>query len=103
MSLIKSKEISTIIIHKIDRLSSNITDFNNFVNLCSLNNINLISITDSINFNSAVGRGTSNIMISIAQMEREQISERTKAGYIAMLENGEYPFGGKLPLGMYCL
>lgn len=98
--LIKKKKIKNIIIHKIDRLSRNITDFNNFVNLCSNNNINLISITDNINFNSAIGRGTSNIMISIAQMEREQISERTKAGYIAMLENGEYPFGGKLPLGI---
>ncbi|MFV0379764.1 MAG: recombinase family protein [Anaerorhabdus sp.] len=100
LNLIKYKEISTIIIHKIDRLSKNITDFNNFVNLCSANNVNLTFITDSINFNSAVGRGTYNIMISIDQMEREQISERTKAGYIVMLENGEYPFGGKLPLGI---
>ncbi|MFV0288442.1 MAG: recombinase family protein, partial [Mycoplasmatales bacterium] len=64
LNLIKSKEISTIIIHKIDRLARNIIDFNNFVNLCSANNINLIDITDNINFNSAVGRGTSNIMIS---------------------------------------
>lgn len=86
LKLINNKKVNCLIIHKIDRLSRNVVDFNNLVNICVDNGVNLISITDNVNFNSAVGRGTSNIMISIAQMEREQIGERTKNGYVGMLE-----------------
>ncbi len=99
VNLIRNKKVDNLIIHKIDRLSRNIIDFNTLVSLCIECKVNLVSITDNVNFNSAVGRGTSNIMISIAQMEREQIGERVRDGYAGMLEKGKYPFS-KLPFGI---
>ncbi len=80
LKLIKEDKVENIIIYKADRVSRNIIDFNNLMNLCQEHNVNLISINDNINFNSAVGRCVANIIMSFAQMEREQISERTITG-----------------------
>ena len=40
-----------------------------------------------------------NMEISIAQLEREQISERTVAGLYQLVREGNYPHGGKAPFG----
>lgn len=59
----------------------------------------MVSLSEQIN-TTAMGKFSQNLFIAMAQMEREQISERTKNGFIGMLEKGLYPFGGILPLGI---
>ncbi len=100
IKLIKKRKVNNIVVYKIDRISRNIIDFNDLINLCIDYGVNLISITDNINFNSAVGRCVANIIMSFAQMEREQISERTNFGIKEALEKGVYAIGGSLPLGV---
>ncbi len=97
---IKKKEVKNIIVHKTDRISRSLIDFNYLLKLCIDYEVNFISITDNINFNNAVGRCIGNIIMSFAQMEREQIGERTKAGIVGGFEKGFYPIGGKLPIGI---
>lgn len=100
LNLIKEDKVGTIIVYKIDRISRNLLDFIELVNLCLEKEIDFISIVDGVNFNTSIGRCLANIIMSFAQMEREQISERTMFGIQEALEKGIYAIGGSLPLGI---
>lgn len=56
----------------------------------------MISLSEQIN-NDAVGKFSQGIIIGLAEMERNQISERTLNGIEGGLQKGIYPFGGGLP------
>jgi DNA invertase Pin-like site-specific DNA recombinase len=77
LNLIKEKKVSTIIIYKLDRLTRNISDLNNFIELCNKKNIALVSIKDSLDTKTASGRLVINLLATVSQWERETISERT--------------------------
>nr|WP_312135077.1 recombinase family protein [Sphingobacterium sp.] len=55
----------------------------------------LASLQDGINTNTATGRFTFNIFASLAEFEREIISERTKAGLTSARARGRK--GGRPP------
>lgn len=93
--------VTDIIIHKQDRLSRSIYDFNKILTLCLEHDVNLYSITENLNYNSATGRGMGNMIMGFAQMERELIGERTRDGLVEKARQGKYPHGGHLPLGFY--
>ncbi|MGY3055693.1 DNA invertase Pin-like site-specific DNA recombinase [Pedobacter sp. UYEF25] len=57
--------------------------------------VNFISIRDSINTGTATGRFTFNIFASLAEFEREIISERTRAGLESARARGRK--GGRPP------
>lgn len=96
---IKSGDVEKLIFLKIDRLSRNIEDYQKLVNLCLEYKVEMISLSEQIS-TTAMGKFAQNLFIAMTQMEREQISERTKNGYVGKLEQGKYPFGVKLPLGI---
>src|SRR5690606_18279386 len=56
--------------------------------------VSFLSIQDGINTNTATGRFTFNIFASLAEFEREIISERTKAGLNSARARGRK--GGRL-------
>lgn len=99
LDMIKDGEVEEIIFYKIDRISRNIIDFAELNKLCELANVKLTSMTEPIE-QSAMGEFNQNIMIAIAELESKRISERSKSGYVGMLERGIYPFGGRMPLGI---
>lgn len=99
LDMIKDNELNEIIFYKIDRISRNIMDFAELTKLCELANVKLTSITEPVE-QSAMGEFNQNIMIAIAELESKRISERSKSGYVGMLERGIYPFGGKMALGI---
>ena len=56
-------------------------------------NIHFKSVTDSIDTSTPLGRFFFHVMASLAQMERELIVERTKAGLLAAKKQGR--IGGR--------
>ncbi len=99
LHLVNNDLVTMVVFDKLDRIGRDLIDYNMLIKLCRPKGIKIESVTDNINLDSAVGRGTSNIQMSIAQMESEQISERTQAGYRGALLQGKFPFS-KLPLGI---
>lgn len=99
IEMVKDDEVDEIVFLKIDRFSRNILDFAELSKLCEIANVKLTSLTESID-QTAMGEFSQNIMIAMAQLESKRISERTKDGYVGMLEKGIYPFGGKVPYGI---
>lgn len=99
LNMIELGQLTMLVFHKIDRINRTLIDYNKLMDKCIPKGIKLISVIDNINLDSATGRGISNVQMSFAQMEREQISERTKAGYVGAFIQGKYPIS-TLPLGI---
>lgn len=69
-----------VIVWKLDRLGRSLKDLIQLVTHMQEMGVSFISIKDSINTETATGRFTFNLFASLAEFEREIISERTKAG-----------------------
>ncbi|MES2062577.1 MAG: recombinase family protein [Bacteroidota bacterium] len=78
----------SVVVWKLDRLGRSIQDLISLVELFKSNDVNFVSITDSIDTSTAMGRFTFNIFASLAQFEREIIRERTNAGLSAARARG---------------
>lgn len=78
----------TIVIWKLDRLGRSTVGLIEAVEALEAKGIQLVSIQDSIDTTTAMGRFFFTIMAAIAQLERDMISERTKAGVAAYRARG---------------
>lgn len=89
--------VDVVVVYKIDRLSRALTDFSRLVELFEANNVTFVSITQSFNTTTSMGRLTLNILLSFAQFEREVIGERIRDKFAAsrkgMWMGGNVPFG----------
>ena len=100
---IQDREIDAVIVYKLDRLSRRVLDTLNLIDLMKKHKVVFHSITDSIDTKTAMGKFFLNIMASLAQMERDLISERTKDALRhediqEMKGQGKYPMDGNLLL-----
>ena len=83
----------TFIIWTLDRLGRNLKSLIEFVGKLEKGGINFRSLTDGIDTNTPAGRFFFHVMASLAQMERELLIERTKAGLDAAKKRGR--IGGR--------
>ena len=90
--------IDVIVVYKIDRLSRSLMDFARLVEIFERNNVTFVSVTQSFNTTTSMGRLTLNILLSFAQFEREVIGERIRDKFAASRKKGMW-MGGFVPLG----
>jgi DNA invertase Pin-like site-specific DNA recombinase len=90
--------IDVVVVYKIDRLSRSLMDFSKLVEVFDRNNVTFVSITQSFNTTTSMGRLTLNILLSFAQFEREVIGERIRDKIAASRKRGMW-MGGFVPLG----
>lgn len=78
-------------IAKLDRLARSVADWQYLIDhyFCEKAAKRLCSVNDSIDTHSASGRLVLNILMSVAQWEREAISERTREALGHKIKNGE--------------
>lgn len=87
------REGDTLIVWKLDRLGRSVKDLIVFVESLEKRKIHFKSLTDQIDTTTPQGKFVFNIMASLAQMERELILERTRAGLNAARAKGR--IGGR--------
>ena len=90
--------IDVIVVYKIDRLSRSLMDFAKLVEVFDRNNGTFVSVTQSFNTTTSMGRLTLNILLSFAQFEREVIGERIRDKFAASRKRGMW-MGGFVPMG----
>ena len=96
----KNKVITHVCVYKLDRLSRSQKDTLHLIEDVFLpNNIAFISIQESFNTATAFGRAVVGILSVFAQLERENIYERTRSGMQKRVEAGFWPGGGGVPFG----
>lgn len=83
----------TFIIWKLDRLGRSLKGLIDFVGQLEKDGIHFKSLTDGIDTPTPAGRFFFHVMASLAQMERELLIERTKAGLDAAKKHGR--IGGR--------
>lgn len=78
----------TLVVWKLDRLGRTVKQLVDLVEELESKKINFKSVKDNIDTTSSAGRFFFHMMASLAQMERELIVERTKAGLDAARKLG---------------
>jgi len=82
----------------VDRLTRSLADFAKLVELFDQHSVSFVSVTQSFNTTSSMGRLTLNVLLSFAQFEREVIGERVRDKIAASKRKGIW-VGGPIPLG----
>jgi len=95
---IEADRIDIVVVYKIDRLSRSLMDFAKLVEVFERKGVTFVSVTQSFNTTTSMGRLTLNMLLSFAQFEREVIGERIRDKFAASRRKGMW-MGGWAPLG----
>ena len=95
---IRERRIDIVVVYKVDRLTRSLTDFAKLVELFDGHGVAFVSVTQSFNTTSSMGRLTLNVLLSFAQFEREVTGERIRDKIAASKKKGLW-VGGVVPLG----
>ncbi len=98
MADITAGKIQTVVVYKIDRLTRSLMDFSKLVEVFDAHGVTFVSITQSFNTTTSMGRLTLNVLLSFAQFEREVAGERIRDKIAASKQKGMWT-GGTVPLG----
>ena len=95
---VASGKVDVIVVYKIDRLTRSLADFARIVELFDRHEVSFVSMTQSFNTTSSMGRLTLNVLLSFAQFEREVTGERIRDKIAASKKKGLW-MGGFVPFG----
>jgi DNA invertase Pin-like site-specific DNA recombinase len=98
LSDIRERRIDIVVVYKVDRLTRSLTDFAKLVELFDAHGVSFVSVTQSFNTTTSMGRLTLNVLLSFAQFEREVTGERIRDKIAASKRKGLW-VGGVVPLG----
>jgi Resolvase, N terminal domain len=95
---VRAGKIDIVLVYKVDRLTRSLADFAKLIELFDAHEVSFVSVTQSFNTSSSMGRLTLNVLLSFAQFERELIGERVRDKIAASKRKGIW-VGGPVPLG----
>ena len=98
LSEIRAGRIDVVVVYKIDRLTRSLADFARIIEVFDERSVSFVSVTQSFNTTSSMGRLTLNVLLSFAQFEREVTAERIRDKIAASKKKGMW-MGGMVPLG----
>ena len=95
---VRARKVDIIVVYKVDRLTRSLADFAKLVELFDAHGVSFVSVTQSFNTTTSMGRLTLNVLLSFAQFEREVTGERIRDKIAASKKRGIW-MGGVVPLG----
>jgi site-specific DNA recombinase len=95
---VQARRIDVIVVYKVDRLTRSLADFAKLVEKFDAHGVSFVSVTQSFNTTTSMGRLTLNVLLSFAQFEREVTGERIRDKIAASKKKGMW-MGGVVPLG----
>ena len=95
---VQARRIDVIVVYKVDRLTRSLADFAKLVEMFDKHDVSFVSVTQSFNTTTSMGRLTLNVLLSFAQFEREVTGERIRDKISASKKKGMW-MGGVVPLG----
>ena len=98
LALLDAGKADALIVAKLDRLTRSTRDLGTLLDRYFSKRCDLLSVSEQVDTRSAGGRLVLNVLMSVAQWEREAIGERTSAAMQHKARNGEYN-GGRPPYG----
>jgi site-specific DNA recombinase len=95
---VQARRIDVIVVYKVDRLTRSLADFAKLVEAFDAHGVSFVSVTQSFNTTTSMGRLALNVLLSFAQFEREVTGERIRDKIAASKKKGMW-MGGVVPLG----
>jgi site-specific DNA recombinase len=95
---IATGKVDVVVVYKVDRLTRSLADFAKIVEVLDAKGASFVSVTQSFNTTTSMGRLTLNVLLSFAQFEREVTGERIRDKIAASKAKGMW-MGGVVPLG----
>ena len=96
----ETDKFDIVLVYKLDRLSRSQRDTLYLIEEIFLpNNVDFVSVQESFDTSSPFGKAMIGLLAVFAQLEREQIKERTRMGRVARAKAGLYHGGGYIPIG----
>ena len=91
LAMLKAGKADGLLIVKLDRLTRSIADWQDLIDAYfgERGGKQLLSVNDSIDTRTAAGRLVLNVLITVAQWERETIGERTRDALQHKIRNGQ--------------
>lgn len=100
MEAVQKKTADAVLVYKLDRLSRSQKDTLYLIEDIFLpNETDFVSMQENINTATPFGKAMIGILSVFAQLEREQISERTMMGRTGRAKEGKWHGGGTHPIG----
>lgn len=97
---VEAGEIDKVVVYKLDRLSRSQLDTLYLIERVFLaNNTDFVSMLENFDTSTSFGRAMIGILAVFAQLEREQIKERTQMGKEARAKEGKWNGGSSEPIG----
>ncbi|WKY44430.1 recombinase family protein [Eubacteriaceae bacterium ES2] len=97
---VKQSMLDFVIVYKLDRISRSQKDTLYLIeDVFTPNGVAFISMNESFDTSTAFGRAMIGILSVFAQLEREQIKERTAMGRLERAKAGLFHGGGNSPIG----
>ena len=95
---VQAGKVDVVVIYKIDRLTRSLADFARIVEVLEKAGASFVSVTQSFNTKTSMGRLMLHVLLSFAQFEREVGAERVRDKIAASKAKGMW-MGGTIPLG----
>src|SRR6202522_622681 len=95
---VQARRIDVIVVYKVDRLTPPLADFAKLVETFYAHGVSFVSVTQSFNTTTSMGRLTLNVLLYFAQFEREGQGERIRYKIAPSKKKGMW-MGGVVPLG----
>ena len=90
LKLLDGGQADALIVVKLDRLTRSVKDLGVLLDNYFGDRFSLMSVSEQVDTRTAGGRLVLNVLMSVAQWEREAISERTKTALTHKKEQGEH-------------
>lgn len=100
ISDVKNHRLDLVLVYKLDRLSRSQKDTLYLIeDVFMKNGVSFVSINENFDTSTAFGRAMVGILSVFAQLEREQIKERSQMGRVERAKAGLWKGGGVSPVG----
>ena len=80
LKLCRQRKIDIVVVWKLDRWGRSVSDVVSTLNELQELGVKFVSITEALDFTTAMGRAMSGLLAVFSEFEREMISERVRAG-----------------------
>ena len=90
LSCIENRSIDGVVVYRLDRLSRNVRDIYDFLDMIRDANIAFISLSEGFDTTTAMGRAMLGVAAVFAQLTREIIGENVKDGLMRRAQAGLY-------------
>lgn len=95
---VEAGKIDVVLTYKLDRLSRSMRDFLNLLHFFEQHNVSFVSVSQSFDTTTPIGKMTLNLLASFGEFERQVTAARTKDKLGAARRRGRWT-GGMPPLG----